>query len=94
MNEACQNLLGIEQDLTTQRGQDFSIKPLNYMLDIIKNIQEKTMNFYNLEATPAERTSYRLLKQDKDKHPELITAKRLLKKTFTNYKLPYLLGVQ
>lgn len=145
MNEACQNLLGAEHDLTTQTGQDFSIKTLNYMLDVIKDIQEETGHFYNLEATPAEGTSYRLAKQDKDMYADIITAgetipyytnstqlpvgytddifetldlqdelqslytggtvlhlylgeeikeldtaKRLIQKAFTNYKLPYI----
>lgn len=145
MNEACQNLLGFDQDLTTQAGQDLAVKTLNYMLSVIKDIQEETGNFYNLEATPAEGTSYRLAKQDKDRYSDIITAgenvpyytnstqlpvgftddifetldlqdelqslytggtvlhlylgeeikeletaKRLIKKAFTNYKLPYI----
>ena len=58
MNEACLNLLGPEYDLTTQEGQDFAIRTITYMRDIIKDIQEETGHYYNLEATPAEGTSY------------------------------------
>lgn len=74
MNEACQNLLGPEFDLTTEEGQSFSIRTLSYMRDVIKDIQEETGNYYNLEATPAEGTSYRLAQKDKKKYPHIITA--------------------
>ena len=74
MNEACQNLYGREVDMTTAAGHDFAVKTLNYMRDVIKDIQEETGNYYNLEATPAEGTSYRLAKQDKERFPEIITA--------------------
>lgn len=74
MNEACQNLLGPEFDLTTQEGQDFSVRTITYMRDVIKDIQEETGNYYNLEATPAEGTSYRLAEKDKRKYPDIITA--------------------
>ncbi|MDD4565151.1 MAG: ribonucleoside triphosphate reductase [Eubacteriales bacterium] len=74
MNEACQNLLGPEFDLTTQEGQDFAIRTVTYMRDVIKDIQEETGHYYNLEATPAEGTSYRLAEKDKRKYPDIITA--------------------
>jgi len=145
MNEACQNLFGPDVDLTTAEGQSFAIRTLEYMRDVIKDIQEETGNYYNLEATPAEGTSYRLAQKDKKKYPNIIcagdkypyytnssqlpvgytddifetldlqdelqslytggtvlhlylgeeikdidAAKRLIQKTFTKYKLPYL----
>jgi ribonucleoside-triphosphate reductase len=74
MNEAIQNLFGKEVDLTTPAGQIFAIKTLHYMRDVIKDIQEETGHYYNLEATPAEGTSYRLAKRDKERFPEIITA--------------------
>ncbi|OPX45894.1 anaerobic ribonucleoside-triphosphate reductase [Ruminiclostridium hungatei] len=74
MNEACQNLLGYGSDLTTPEGQQFSIRTLNYMRNIIKEIQDETGHYYNLEATPAEGTSYRLAKKDKERFPDIITA--------------------
>ncbi len=74
MNEACQNLFGPEVDLTTQEGQGFAVRTLAYMRDVIKDIQEETGNYYNLEATPAEGTSYRLAQKDKKKYPNIIAA--------------------
>jgi len=74
MNEAIQNLFGVEVDLTMKAGQQFAIKTLNYMRDVIKDIQEETGHYYNLEATPAEGTSYRLAKHDKERFPDIITA--------------------
>ncbi|MHB1154551.1 MAG: ribonucleoside triphosphate reductase [Eubacteriales bacterium] len=74
MNEACQNLIGIDYDLTTNQGQELAKKTLNYMRDVIKEIQDETGHYYNLEATPAEGASYRLAKQDKERYPDIITA--------------------
>ncbi len=74
MNEACLNLLGPDCDLTTAEGQEFAKKTLNYMRGVIKEIQDETGHYYNLEATPAEGASYRLAKQDKEKYPDIITA--------------------
>ena len=74
MNEACLNLLGEGHDLTTAEGQEFAIRTLNYLRDLMKEIQEETGHYYNLEATPAEGTSYRLAKKDVEKYPNIITA--------------------
>ncbi|HBL85117.1 MAG: ribonucleoside triphosphate reductase [Clostridiales bacterium GWF2_38_85] len=74
LNEACQNLFGIDKDITTPEGQEFAIKTLNYMRDMIKEIQDETGHYYNLEATPAEGTSYRLAKKDIDRYSDIITA--------------------
>ncbi len=74
MNEACQNLLGADKDLTTPEGQELAIRTLTYMRDVIKDIQDETGHYYNLEATPAEGTSYRLAKRDKERYPDIITA--------------------
>jgi len=75
MNEACQNLLGPDQDLTTPEGQRFAIRTLSYMRDVIRDIQEETGHYYNLEATPAEGTSYRLAQKEKKKYPNILTAR-------------------
>ncbi len=72
MNEACLNFLG--KDLTTPEGQDFAKETLDYMREIITRIQEETGHFYNLEATPAEGTSYRLASLDRERYPDIITA--------------------
>jgi ribonucleoside-triphosphate reductase len=74
MNEACQNLLGEEYDLTTEEGQQFAVTTLNYMRKVITEIQDETGHYYNLEATPAEGTCYRLAKRDKERYPDIITA--------------------
>ncbi len=72
MNEACLNLFG--KGLVTQEGHDFAVEVLKYMRGRLQDFQEKTGNLYNLEATPAEGTSYRLAKMDKKKYPDIITA--------------------
>jgi len=72
MNEACLNLLG--QDIASDRGQKFALKVLDYMREVISEIQEETGDIFNLEATPAEGTSYRLCLLDKGKYPEIICA--------------------
>ncbi len=63
MNEACENLLNCS--IADKKGHDFAVEVMDYMRDIIVKFQEETGNNYNLEATPAEGTSYRLAKLDK-----------------------------
>ncbi|MBQ8460642.1 ribonucleoside triphosphate reductase [bacterium] len=63
MNEACENLLGCS--IADEAGHDFAVEVMDFMRDIIVKFQEETGNNYNLEATPAEGTSYRLAKLDK-----------------------------
>ena len=72
MNESCLNLFG--KDLTTKEGVSFALKVMYYMRDKIIEFQKETGNLYNLEATPAEGTSYRLAKIDKVKYPDIITS--------------------
>lgn len=72
MNEACLNFLGC--DLTTEAGQEFSIRTLDYMRQLLQDIQNETGHLYNLEATPAEGTSYRLARLDRDKYPDILTS--------------------
>ncbi len=74
MNEACLNLLGPDHDITSAEGQAFAIRTLEYMRAYIQNLQEKTGHVYNLEATPAEGTSYRLAKKDKERFADILTA--------------------
>lgn len=74
MNEACRNLLGTNYDLTTPQGQAFGVRTLEYMRSVIKDIQDETGHYYNLEATPAEGTSYRLAKKDVERYPDILTA--------------------
>ncbi len=72
MNEALLNFMG--KDICSPEGQEFSAEVLNYLRDIMVGFQEETGHFYNLEATPAEGTAYRLAQIDKAKHPDIITA--------------------
>ena len=74
MNEACLNALWIGKDLTNAEAQEFTKKTLNFMRDRLSNYQEEYGDLYNLEATPAESTSYRLAKHDRDRWPDIITA--------------------
>lgn len=74
MNEACRNLLGSDYDLTTREGQAFGVRTLEYMRSVIKDMQDETGHYYNLEATPAEGTSYRLAKKDVERYPGILTA--------------------
>lgn len=72
MNEALVNFL--REDITTKEGIDFTIKTLKFMRDRLVKYQEETEHMYNLEATPAESTSYSLAIKDIKKYPEIITA--------------------
>ena len=72
MNEACLNFLG--EEITAKQGQEFSLKVMDFMRDMIAQMQEETGELFNLEATPAEGTSYRLSKTDKKRFPEIICA--------------------
>ncbi len=69
MNEACLNLLGC--DIGTQEGVAFAERVLDHMRDRLALFQEETGNFYNLEATPAEGTTYRLARLDRRRYPEI-----------------------
>lgn len=74
MNEALLNAKWLNKDITTKEGQDFAVEVLNHMRERLVVYQEKYGDLYNLEATPAESTSYRLAKHDKAKYPDIITA--------------------
>ena len=72
MNEATLNLLG--RSIQTSEGLKFSVRVLNFMRNKLADFQEETENIYNLEATPAEGTSYRLANIDKKKYRNIIVA--------------------
>lgn len=74
MNEATLAACWIGKDLTNKNAQQFSIDVLNHMRERLKDYQENYDALFNLEATPAESTTYRLAKLDKEKYPEIITA--------------------
>ncbi len=72
MNEACLNFLG--EDITTDHGQQFAMEVMDFIRDTLSKVQEETGEIFNLEATPAEGTSYRLAMLDKKKYPDIICA--------------------
>ncbi len=74
MNEACLNAGWLRCDLTDERAQEFTKAVLNHMRDRLSDYQEKYGDLYNLEATPAESTTYRFAKHDKEQFPGIITA--------------------
>lgn len=72
VNEAAVGLIG--KDIGTPEGVAFAARVLDFMRDRLADYQEETGNFYNLEATPAEGTSYRLAKLDRKLYPDIATA--------------------
>ena len=74
MNEAGLNAKWLRKDLTNVETQEFAKEVLNHMRERLSDYQEQYGDLYNLEATPAESTSYRLAKHDKAQFPDIITA--------------------
>ncbi len=74
MNEACLNANWIRKDLTDKKAQEFTKQVLNHMRERLSDYQEMYGDLYNLEATPAESTSYRMAKHDVKDFPDIITA--------------------
>jgi ribonucleoside-triphosphate reductase len=74
MNEVGLNAKWIGADMTDERTQNFTKEVLVHMRDRLSDYQEKYGDLYNLEATPAESTTYRFAKHDKEKYPDIITA--------------------
>ncbi len=84
MNEAGLNAGWIRKDLTHKETQDFAVRVLNHMRERLSDYQELYGDLYNLEATPAESTTYRLAKHDKARYPEIITAHEGATPYYTN----------
>ena len=74
MNEAALNASWLRCDLTDPRAQEFAAQVLDHMRDRLVVYQERYGDLYNLEATPAESTSYRLAKHDKEQFPDIVCA--------------------
>ncbi len=72
MNEAVLNFMG--KDIGTRKGRAFTKEVMDFMRDKLLEYQKETGNLYNLEASPAEGTSYRLALKDKEKYPDIITS--------------------
>jgi ribonucleoside-triphosphate reductase len=74
MNECLRNFLGGGVTIATEQGRAFALAALRFMRRKLADFQEETGELFNLEATPAESTSYRLAKHDKERYPQIITA--------------------
>ncbi|QKJ23072.1 ribonucleoside triphosphate reductase [Poseidonibacter lekithochrous] len=74
MNEMVKNYFEDQTDLSSELGNTFCIEVLDFMREKIVNYQEETGNLYNLEATPAEGTTYRFAKEDKKRYKDIIQA--------------------
>ena len=72
MNECCLNFLGV--NIADPKGKDFACEVLDHMRVRMQDYQEKTGELFNLEATPAESTSYRLARHDIQNYPDIITS--------------------
>ncbi len=72
MNESLLNFMG--KDMGSEEGRTFTLKVMAFMKERLKTYQEETDNLYNLEASPAEGTAYRLARIDKKRFPDIITS--------------------
>ena len=72
MNECLLNFTG--RDITSREGKEFALEILDFMRNVLADLQEETGDLHNLEATPAESTSYRLAKHDKERFGTIITS--------------------
>ncbi|GAB6045777.1 ribonucleoside triphosphate reductase [Caminibacter profundus] len=74
MNEMIRNFTNDKENIATSWGIEFAKEILEFMRERLKKYQEETGNLYNLEATPAEGTTYRFAKEDKKRFPDIIQA--------------------
>ncbi|MDR3336042.1 MAG: ribonucleoside triphosphate reductase [Treponema sp.] len=74
MNECLRNFMGKEVTIATEQGRTFALEVLTFMRKKLADFQEETGELFNLEATPAESTSYRLAKHDKQRYPGIISS--------------------
>lgn len=72
MNEALMNFMG--KDIASEEGREFALEIMHYLRDLLKDIQTETGHVYNLEATPAEGTAYRLARLDKSRYSDIVAA--------------------
>lgn len=84
MNEACMNLFG--ESIASDKGQQFALRTMDFIRDIISQIQDDSGDIFNLEATPGEGTAYRLAMMDKRKFPKIICANE---SDYNNGAAPY-----
>ena len=74
INEMIRNFTDDKEDITTEFGNAFAIRLLDHLRDRMRSYQEETGSLYNLEATPAEGTTYRFAREDKKRYPDIIQA--------------------
>ena len=74
INEMIRNFTNDSDDITTEFGHNMALRLLDHLRERMKNYQEETGNLYNLEATPAEGTTYRFAREDKKRYPDIIQA--------------------
>jgi len=74
VNEMIRNFTADEHDITTEWGHEFALRLLDHIRSRIAGFQEETGHLYNLEATPAEGTTYRFAKEDAKRYPDILQA--------------------
>ena len=74
INELIRNFTNDRDDITTEFGHNFALRLLDHLRERMKRYQEETGSLYNLEATPAEGTTYRFAREDKKRYPDIIQA--------------------
>ncbi len=84
INEMIRNFTADEHDVTTEWGHDFALRLLDHIRARIAAFQEETGHMYNLEATPAEGTTYRFAKEDKKRYPDILQAGTQDRPYYTN----------
>ena len=84
VNEMIRNFTGDEHDITTEWGHDFAVRLLDHIRARIAAFQEETGHLYNLEATPAEGTTYRFAKEDAKRYPDILQAGTIDAPYYTN----------
>jgi ribonucleoside-triphosphate reductase len=82
MNEAVLNFIG--ENVASKRGRNFTLEVLDFMRERLVKYQKETGNIYNLEATPAESTAYRLALKDKEMYPEIVASGTKKEPYYTN----------
>lgn len=83
-NEMIRNFTNNKENITTKFGREFSLEIIEHLREKIKTFQQITGNLYNLEATPAEGTTYRFAKEDIKRYPDIIQAGTKENNYYTN----------
>jgi len=84
VNEMIRNFTGDAHDITSATGHEFAVKLLDHIRMRMTEFQEETGHLYNLEATPAEGTTYRFAKEDKKRYPAILQAGTVDAPYYTN----------